>query len=305
VPADKSHRQLPLREEIFLDHVGHFAPDPEAASAALEAAGFFATPRSVQVNPDGKGGVVLTGTGNVTSMFEGGYIEVLYKTADTALGRELDDAMARYAGVHLAAFSVADAAATHQRLQSLGFRTRPLAHMQRPVETEQGPDTAKFTVARVERGEMPEGRIQILTHHTEAAVWQPRWLTHPNGAVGLSDVVIATADVDEAAERFARFTGRPAVGTAFGKAIRLDRGGVQLTTAEALAELAPDVAIPSLPFIGLYAVTVRSLAVLRDCLQRGGLSVATHDRFVLAYFPPALGTGGWVCAETPDYLPWR
>jgi hypothetical protein len=305
VPADKSHRQLPLREEIFLDHVGHFAPDPEAASAALKAAGFFATPRSVQVNPDGKGGVVLTGTGNVTSMFESGYIEVLYKTADTALGRELDHAMARYAGVHLAAFSVADAAAVHQRLQSLGFRTRPLADMQRPVETEQGPDTAKFTVARVERGEMAEGRIQILTHHTEAAVWQPRWLTHPNGAVGLSDVMIATADVGEAAGRFARFTGRPAIGTAFGKAIRLDRGGVQLTTAEALTGLAPGVAIPSLPFIGLYAITVRSLAVLRDCLRRGGLSFAAHDRFALAYFPPALGIGGWIFAETPDHLPWR
>ncbi len=100
-------RQLPLGEEIFLDHVGHFAADPDAASAALSSAGFAPTPRSVQVNPDGKGGVVLTGTGNVTSMFRHGYIEVLYKTADTALGRELDAAMSRYAGVHLAAFSVA------------------------------------------------------------------------------------------------------------------------------------------------------------------------------------------------------
>jgi Glyoxalase-like domain len=304
VPADKSYRQLPLREEIFLDHVGHFALDWETASAALGAAGFFATPRSVQVNPDGKGGVVLTGTGNVTSMFEGGYIEVLYKTADTALGRELDHAIARYPGVHLAAFSVADAAAAHQRLQSSGFRTRPLAHMQRPVETEQGPDIAKFTVSRVEPGEMAEGRIQILTHHTEAAVWQPRWLTHPNGAVELSDVVIATVDVDEAASRFARFTGRPAVGTAFGKAIRLDRGGIHLMTAEAFAKLAPDVAIPSLPFIGLYAVTVRSLAVLRDSLQRGGLSFAAHDGFVLAPFPSALGVGGWVFAEKSECLPW-
>ena len=89
--------------------------------------------------------------------------------------------------------------------------------MERAVETEAGPDTAKFSVSRVEPGEMAEGRIQILTHHTEAAVWQPRWLTHPNSAIELSDVVIATADVDEAASRFARFTGRPAVGAAFGK----------------------------------------------------------------------------------------
>ena len=97
--------------------------------------------------------------------------------------------------------------AAHRRLESSGFRVRPIAHMQRPVDTEAGPDTAKFTVTRVERGEMAEGRIQILTHHTEAAVWQPRWLSHPNGATGLIDVVIATADIEEAAGRFSRFLG--------------------------------------------------------------------------------------------------
>lgn len=305
MPAHSKYRQLPQGDEIFLDHVGHFAPDPIAASAALEAAGFFATPRSVQVNPDCKGGVVLTGTGNVTSMFAAGYIEVLYKTADTALGHELDIAIARYAGVHLAAFSVSDASAAHQRLEASGFAMRPIAYMQRPVETASGPDTAKFTVTRVERAAMTEGRIQILTHHTEAAVWQPRWLTHPNGAAELIDLVIATADIDEAAGRFARFTSRPAIDSTFGKAIHLDRGDIQLMSPQAFARLAPAVAIPSLPFIGLYAIAVHSLAVLCESLRRGGVSFDVHDGFVLARFPSALGIGGWIFAETADHLPWR
>jgi len=299
--SDQTHRQLPLGEEIFLDHVGHFSADADAATVALVSAGFFATPRSVQVSPDG----APTGTGNVTAMFASGYIEVLYKTADTQLGRELDLAIARYAGVHLAAFSVSDASAAHRRLESSGFRMRPIAPMQRPVDTAAGPDTAKFTVTRVERGEMAEGRIQILAHHTEAAVWQPRWLTHPNGATGLADIVIASANVDEAAARFSRFTGTPAVDNAFGKAIRLDRGGVQLMTAEAFAKLASDIAVPSLPFIGLYAITVRSLGVLCESLRGGGLPFAGRDGCVFARFPSALGTGGWVFAETPDRLPWR
>jgi hypothetical protein len=301
LPIDKSHRQLPLSEEIFLDHVGHFAADADAATAALASAGFFATPRSVQVGPDG----ALTGTGNVTAMFASGYIEVLYKTADTQLGHELDLAIARYVGVHLAAFSVNDAGAAHRRLESAGFRMRPIAHMQRPVDTAAGPDTAKFTVTRVERGEMAEGRIQILTHHTEAAVWQPRWLTHPNGATGLADVVIASANVDEAAARFSRFTGTPVVDNAFGKAIRLDRGGVQLMTDAALAKLVPDIAVPSLPFIGLYAITVRSLAALCESLKHGGLPFAARDRYVFAGFPSALGIGGWLFIENPDHLLWR
>ena len=75
-----------------------------------------------------------------------------------------------------------------------GFRVRPLVELQRPVDTEQGSGTAAFTVARVEAGEMPEGRIQVLTHHTEKFVWQPRWLSHPNGALGLASVTIVVAE---------------------------------------------------------------------------------------------------------------
>src|SRR5262252_10797046 len=94
-------RQLPRAGEIFLDHLAHFVPDAEAASRALARAGFAPTPVSVQVNPDPDGGAPqLTGTGNVTAMFARGYIEVLFKTAETPLTREFDAGLARYPGVH-------------------------------------------------------------------------------------------------------------------------------------------------------------------------------------------------------------
>jgi hypothetical protein len=85
---------------------------------------------------------------------------------------------------------------------------QPLVQMQRPVDTGGAPGTAAFTLARVQPGEMPEGRIQILTHRTEAMVWQPRWLSHPNGSVALTSITVVAADVGEATRRFARFTGR-------------------------------------------------------------------------------------------------
>ena len=92
------------------------------------------------------------------------------------LRAEFDAALARYPGIHLAAFAVADAATAHRRLATTGFRVRPLVEMQRPVTTETGTGTAAFTIARVEPGQMAEGRIQILTHRTEDTVWQPRCL---------------------------------------------------------------------------------------------------------------------------------
>src|SRR5262249_57808361 len=101
-----------------------------------------------------------------------------FKTSAAPLARELDVVLSRRAGLHLAAFAVADAAAARERLAGAGFAVRDLVRMQRPVETESGPGTAAFTIARVKPMTMPEGRIQLLTHHTEDAVWQPRWLSH-------------------------------------------------------------------------------------------------------------------------------
>src|SRR3546814_16378554 len=55
---------------------------------------------------------------------------------------------------------------------------------------------------------MPEGRIQLLEHHTRDAVWQARWLGHANGIVALKAVLLAVADPEAAAARFGRFARR-------------------------------------------------------------------------------------------------
>src|SRR5260370_27419608 len=125
--AAEIDRQLPIGDEIFLDHVGHFVRDIEAASRAFQRAGFTPTPVSVQSNPDPAGGAPkLTGTGNVTVMLQRGYIEALFKTSDTPLGHQLETGLSRPGGVHLIAFAVADAAAAPPRLAPQSFRLPPL-----------------------------------------------------------------------------------------------------------------------------------------------------------------------------------
>jgi hypothetical protein len=304
-PADVD-RRLPTGDEIFLDHVAHFVADPLAASRALTRAGFAPTPVSIQANPDPDGGAPCpTGTGNVTAMLDRGYLEVLFKTADTQLGREFDAAIARYPGVRLAAFAVADAVATHARLVRAAFRMQPLVAMHRPVATSSGNDVAAFTIARLMAGEMPEGRIQALTHRTESAVWQPRWLTHPNGAAALLDIVIAEADPDEAARRFGRFLDRNWTATRFGPAFRLDRGRVQLTDAATLTRLFPSLSVPDLPFMAAYGLAVASFDQVENCLQTAEIAFERRDDCTIAPFPDALGIGCWAFVETAAALPWR
>jgi hypothetical protein len=305
--AAASRRQLPRGEEIFLDHVGHFVRDAQAASHALRRAGFAPTPMSIQANKDQTTGrLEPTGTGNITAMFARGYVEALFKNSDTPLARELDAALARRAGLHLAAFSANDAAAARERLAAAGFPVQDLVRMQRPVKTENGSGIAAFTIARVRSTAMPEGRIQILTHHSEDAVWQPRWLSHPNSVSDLIDVVIAVANVEEASRRFARFTGRPAEATEGGGAlIRLDRGGVYLINQRRAAEKLPEVPITSLPFMIGYALGVKSLAAAETAVNGADLEWRAFEDGIVATFPAELGDGAWFFVERAENLPWR
>src|SRR5262249_60808412 len=94
-------RPLPILREIFLDHVAHSVREPQSASRALARASFAPTAVSIQVAPDPDGAPRPTGTGNVTAMFVRGYIEVLFKTAGTPLGPELEAAGPAHPGVHL------------------------------------------------------------------------------------------------------------------------------------------------------------------------------------------------------------
>jgi hypothetical protein len=152
-------------------------------------------------------------------------------------------------------------------------------------------------VARVAPTEMPEGRIQLLTHHTEDAVWQPRWLAHPNGALGLTSVMIVVANIGEAAHRFVRFAERAANRTRIGYEIALDRGRVDLVTPETFTQMIPQIAIPSLPFIAAYGIKVKSLAVLESLLAQSGLAALPYADGLLAPFPEQLGHGAWLFAE--------
>jgi hypothetical protein len=298
-----SERRLPIDTEIFLDHVGHFVADIATAGAALALAGFRTTPISVQQNQNSNGTVGPSGTGNITVMLDQGYLEFLFKTADTPLGKEFEEALSAYSGVHLAAFAVSDARVQSIRLDEAGFRTRPVVDLRRQVALEEGETEAAFTVARVEPGEMREGRMQYLTHRTEDAVWQPRWLRHPNGAEALLDAVIAVEDIAEASTRFARFLFHAPVSNAAGRHIALERGGVQLMDGRRFKEIFGP--LPRLPFIGAYGVKVASLSAAEDLLNRNRVAATRRGGALFVPYPEPLGRGYWVFVEREGDLPWR
>ena len=282
--------QLPEPGELNLDHVAHFVPDPEAARKALERLGFTVTPFSEQQHrTEADVALVPAGTGNRCVMFRRGYVEFLSPIADTPLAAQLNAAIARYVGVHLVAFGTQDPDGDHARLAAAGFTPLHPVALQRQIGTPEGEDTARFTVVRVPPGAMPEGRIQFCCHHTPQLVWQNRWLTHRNRAVGLRSVILCVEDPDAAVERYRRFTGLPAEREPRGWRLATGRGSVWIWAPEA-TEQALNVRPPALPWIAGYVLLSADLKETRRVLHDAKIAVQSFDeRALAAAAPPELG----------------
>ena len=180
-----TYRQLPGAGEIFLDHSGHFVPDMEAASAALGRMGFTMTPYTMHTMTTAPGEEPRpSGTANRCIMLREGYLEILCAVGDAPLAQQLNAAVARYAGLHLLAFSCASAPTEHARLTNAGFAMQPLVNLTRTVDD----GTLRFSVVRLDPGQMPEGRTQFLQHDTPDLLWREDLMNHPNGIVAVADV---------------------------------------------------------------------------------------------------------------------
>lgn len=277
-----SESQVPGTGEIFLDHVGWFIRDVDEATRAFERLGFVLTPFVVSRNADPAGGPPKpSGTGNRCAMLRLGYLELIAGIAgvDTPLARQHREALDRYVGLHVVAFTVADAHAHYRHLQGEGFEPGEPVKLRRPITAPDGSDRfAEFTVVRVPPEKMPEGRIQLLTQETPDLIWQPQLIARDNGVVSLTSAYVCTANVEEATARYARFLKRePAEADNEGSVFELDRGTLYLVSPGRAREyLDCDVtAVPSIVAIGLGTTDLKAT---RRFLDARGIPILLDSR---------------------------
>jgi hypothetical protein len=288
--TDIASFQIPDTGALVLDHVAHFVPHVDAASAALEKLGFMLTPFSEQSHRAEPGGPLTpAGTGNRCAMLQRGYLEFLTPTGDTSNANQLRASIKRYVGVHLIAFGTAVAEADHERLKKGGFSPLEPVALQREIGTGAGRETARFTVVRVAPGTMEEGRIQFCRHQTPELVWQERWLHHANRATALAGVILRVADAQEAAQRYARYTGLlPQVSGSVWR-ITTTRGYLIFVDRYTLHRRL-GVVPPTIPWIAGYVLKTADINASGEFLRRSGIPVhVLGGRRLLVVLPPELG----------------
>jgi len=264
-------KQLPDKGEIFLDHVGWMIPDMQSASEAFLKLGFVLTPYSEHSNENAiTGEITLQGSANRLIMLETGYLELLTDVTgmDTNVSQHLRTSMKRYIGVHLAAFSIADAEVEAERLLSVGFELQPTVNLRRTIEAADGAQAGvAFSVIRPKFGSIAEGRIQSLTHHTPEHMWQSRYIHHANALNSLTGIIFCTRDPETSAKRFSKYTNRPVHSSPLGYGITTDRGQLIFTDKETLAARFGGIRAPDLPSIAALIFTSSDFEVTREYMN--------------------------------------
>ncbi len=166
------------------------------AQRRWQALGFHLTPR----------GHHSLGSSNHLAILGQDYIELLgIEPGRTATRRELLDHPLGLTGLALKPETDAFVAALRDRGVPMG----DAREFHRPVDLGDGrsPD-AEFRTAEVASG-VPNGRVFFCHHYTPDLVWRDEWRGHPNGALGLAELVFRSSDPAALAALFARMGGMP------------------------------------------------------------------------------------------------
>jgi hypothetical protein len=258
---------------VALDHVGVVTRDLSGLARQYETLGFTLTPLARQT--DGR-------IGNRCAMLRQGYIELLSVVDPNARSPTLDRFLARYAGIHIVAIAIADEQTVLARLRRGGIVGPSITQVGRAIDDRDisGPH-ARF--AFIQLPEQPEGRINLVHHLTPEVLWQKRFLHHPNNATALVEVTIIVDEPADAAARFSRLAGCPAVpDPAGGFTLDLRRGRVRLLPDTALCVVFPGVALPDLPrIVGLTLHTADRNKALRRLLDERGVGYSQHGDALL------------------------
>ena len=191
-----------LRPISGIDHAIVGVADLDGARDAYSRLGFTTTPRGRHIG---------WGTGNYTIMFQHDYVELLGVIDPSQYIHGLDRFLVTGEGLLNVALATEDAEAAFRWLQQAGIDAAPPESLQRILETEGGDSTLRFKNLHLPMNVTPGLKTFACEHLTRDMVWRPEWLSHPNGATGISAVTVVMESLDGVKDAYVRLFGAAAV----------------------------------------------------------------------------------------------
>ena len=176
-----------------LDHVViNTLFDMDRAGGLMAQLGFTLTPR----------GYHSLGSINHLVMFEHDYLELVGLPSGTDVLRK--DVLESPRGLNGLVFQASDIDACQRTLRDSRLAMLEPQSFSRPVTIDGVERLARFRTVRTAPELFEAGRVYYCQHFTPELVWHRPWMSHPNGVRGLSELVIATSNLETDVPRYAK-----------------------------------------------------------------------------------------------------
>ncbi len=185
-----------------IDHALIGVADLEGARETFSRLGFTLSPRGRHIG---------WGTGNYTVMFEQSYVELLGVVDPSQYIHHLDEFLKTGEGLLNVALATDDAEASFRWLRRQGIDAAPPESLQRLLENDEGQETLQFRNLYLPSDLTPGLSTFACEHLTPDKLRRPSWLSHPNGARGISEMTIVMENLDGVRDAYARLLGEDAV----------------------------------------------------------------------------------------------
>ncbi len=246
-----------------IDHAIIGVRDLDGAKNTFEKLGFRATPRGRHVG---------WGTANYCLMFGHDYLEILGIIDPKAFTNHLDQFLERREGLMSIALQTADPAATRSAWADADLEPADVKDLGRLLEPE---TELKFKNVMLEPAKTADIPIFACSHLTPEAMRQPGWTEHPNSALGINAITIATHEPKDFIAPMSQVFGEQKLTeTDSTLAVHTGHGVLLFATPDDLDMLHPqlradlDVEKASLAVLSLH---VRSLGAVADWLDHSGI----------------------------------
>jgi len=189
------------RQVVRIDHTPVIVRDLEAARARYTRLGFNLTPICYHSG---------RATANHLIMFDYDYTELVGLVDPAERDPVIDNILRAREGICLVALASANAAADRARMADAGYAVSAVLTLERPLDFGTHSGVARFKLVLVETPEHPLIQIFFTQHLTPDLVWIPRFMAHPNGACGISAIIMLADEPRALRHLFECAMGSPA-----------------------------------------------------------------------------------------------
>ncbi|PXX57368.1 glyoxalase-like protein [Nocardia tenerifensis] len=286
-----------------IHHTGILTRDLDGIAARYTDFGFTLSPRSRHQLSAGPGEpLVESSTANQCALFGGSYIELLGVVSETAPDPWHARAMAdQYEGLRILNLETDDADAAQRRLTEAGLPASGVLELERDVDTEEGVRTMRARTVHIDPRTTREALLGVSQHMTREYVHQPRYLTHRNGARGITAVLIVAADdeFDAIVDRYRRIVEVNPERVNPRTVLKLPTAQLEFLRASEVEEFLPGEPAPAPSYLAAMTIAVDDITAARGIVDGAGVETVdtAHGFFVSArdaygsglFFVPAAG----------------